>query len=146
VGVPLVAIGVLALVLFLPGNSSQVPGSLHYDSRAAPLLGSVRATREQALHTSGCRGCADVTSRGGGCSGYQSDWTCDVPVQIHRPDPQIQAAQLPRTSSLLETYKVTWNQNGCWQASEDCISAADSSGHICPPPVVVILNGCISGH
>jgi hypothetical protein len=46
--------------------------------------------------------------------------------------------------SELEGYKVTWNADGCWQAAENCVSAADSSGHLSPPPVPVYLRGCIS--
>lgn len=143
VGGPLLVITALALILFLPHGGSQVPGALHYDQRAAPLLASIRASREQSLRVSPCRGCADVGADGGGCSGYNVDWTCDVPIVIHKADPQIQAQQLPHTSNLLETYKVTWQQTGCWEASENCISGATSAGHVCPPPVAVILNGCI---
>lgn len=143
VGGPLLVVGALAFVLLRPTGGSPVSGGLHYDSRAAPLLASLRASRERSLRRSTCHGCADVSSDGGGCSGYLSDWTCDVMVVLHRRDPQIQEAQLPASQTVLETYKVTWQRNGCWQASEDCISDVGSAGNVCPPPVVAFLDGCI---
>jgi hypothetical protein len=138
VGIPLAVVVAVAIIVLVPGGHPAPAGSLHYDARAAPLLSSVRLTRAQALRTGSCHGCASVVPDAGGCSGYQSDWTCDVRVDVHTHSPQFL-----RVPSELETYKVTWNNNGCWQAVENCVSAADSSGHLCPPPAPVYLRGCI---
>jgi hypothetical protein len=138
VGIPLAVVVAIVIVVLLPGSGPVPAGSLHYDTRAAPLVSSLRLSRAHALRTGSCHGCASVVPDAGGCSGYRSDWTCDVRVDVHTRSPQFL-----RVSSELETYKVTWNSNGCWQAIENCVSAADSSGHICPPPVPVYLRGCI---
>jgi hypothetical protein len=137
VGVPLAIVLAIAAVTLIPGKSPPPAGSLHYDKRAAPLISSLRLSRAASLRTGSCHGCASVALDAGGCSGDQSDWTCDVRVDIRTHKPQFL-----RVPSELETYKVTWNDNGCWDAIENCVSAAGSSGHLCPPPAPVYLHGC----
>jgi hypothetical protein len=140
VGIPLAVVVAVAVVVLLPHSQSAPAGSLHYDPHGTPLISSVRLGRAETLRTGSCHGCASVVPNAGGCSGYGTDWTCDVQVDVHRHSRQF--LQVP---SELETYKVTWNSTGCWQAIENCVSAADSSGHICPPPVPVYMHGCIRG-
>ncbi|HEV3228132.1 MAG TPA: hypothetical protein VGY97_01560, partial [Solirubrobacteraceae bacterium] len=109
VGLPLLAVAAVAILVLPSGKASKVPGSLVYDSRAAPLVKSLRAARQQQLNREhSCRGCVPVAGDTGGCSGLNVDWTCEV-----------RTAAGPRRTALLETYRVTWNRTGCWSAAED---------------------------
>ena len=137
VGAPLLAIAAVAIVVFSHHGSSGTAGALHYDARAKPLMNSLRSARQDAL-SGACRGCASVQSNAGGCSGYATDWTCDVHISQSRRDPSLVPG-----STLVETYKVTWNHDGCWTASADCVSESRSSGKLCPPPHPAFLRGCI---
>jgi hypothetical protein len=138
VGLPLVAIAATAVIVFTSQGSRHVAGALRYDSRAQPLLSSLMAARQQQLQSGSCRQCAAVQTSAGGCSGFGPDWACDVHVNQSRRDPK-----LVKGSNLIETYKVKWQSNGCWQAQADCVSEAGRAGRLCPPPTPVALSGCI---
>jgi hypothetical protein len=110
-----------------------VPGALSYDARAKPLLISLRTARQNQLdQQQSCHGCVRVATDAGGCSGYGTDWTCDVRTTAGA-----------RRTPLLETYRVKWNATGCWSAVEDCASPPSSVRRICPPARVEFLQGCI---
>jgi len=133
VGLPLAVIGVVALVVLSSGGRPKAPGGLTYDARAKPLLKSLRAARQTQLDQEhGCHGCVKVATDAGGCSGALADWTCDV-----------QAPTGARRTLQLETFRVRWNQNGCWYATEDCTSPVNSIRRVCPPAKVEQLRGCI---
>jgi hypothetical protein len=138
VGLPVLAIAAIAVVVFTSHGSKKVAGALHYDSRAQPLLISLRAARQRQLQASSCRQCAAVETSAGGCSGFGPDWACDVHINQSRRDPK-----LVNGANLIETYKVKWQNNGCWQAQADCVSEASRAGRLCPPPTPVSLSGCI---
>jgi hypothetical protein len=123
----------VALVILSATHDRKVPGALSYDARAKPLLVSLRTARQAQLDQEhSCHGCIRVATDAGGCSGYGADWTCDVRTPTG-----------PRRAAVLETYRVTWQRNGCWSAVEDCASPPNAVQRICPPARIEYLQGCI---
>jgi hypothetical protein len=41
-----------------------------------------------------------------------------------------------------ETYNVFWENSGCWQATENCVTAITSKVQVCPPSSPKTLTGC----
>jgi hypothetical protein len=134
VGLPLAAVAAVAAIILSASHDRKVPGALTYDSRAKPVLVSLRTARQKQLDQErSCHGCVPVATDAGGCSGYGTNWTCDVRTLAG-----------PRRTPVLETYRVTWARNGCWSAVEDCASSPNSGRRLCPPARIEVLQGCIS--